>query len=64
MARNTQALSATTRENKIKRLQKHIKKMTKTKPVTRQVDGRLVTEDVTKCWDDNALAKLKALQSV
>lgn len=65
MARKTNALTATTRQNKIKRLEKHIKKMTFTKIKTVQENGRLVTKPICKYWgDQQALDKLKALKAV
>lgn len=65
MPRNAQGLSPKTRENKIKRLKKHVKKMTFAKMETQQVDGKLVTKSVTKYrGGQEALNKLKELESM
>ena len=63
MGRNTKGLSVTTRKNKIKRLKKHIKRMTFAKDETKQVNGRLVTESVTRYrGGKQALNKLTELE--
>lgn len=65
MPRNAQGLSPKTRENKIKRLKKHVKKMTFAKTETKQVNGKLVTESVTRYrGGQQALDKLKELESM
>ena len=65
MARLAQGLSDVTRKNKIKRLEKHVKKHTFAKEETKQVNGRLVIESVTRYRGGaDALAKLKQLQAI
>ena len=65
MARNAQGLSDTTRKNKIKRLEKHVKKMTFAKEETAQVDGRLKLQTVTRYrGGKEALDSLARLKSV
>lgn len=65
MARLAQGLSDVTRKNKIKRLEKHVKKHTFAKEETKQVDGRLKVVSVTRYrGGQEALDKLKQLQAI
>jgi len=65
MSRLTQALSSTTRANKIARLKKHVKRFTTTKDETVQENGRLVVRPITKYrGGQQAIDKLKQLESL
>ena len=66
MSRLTQALSSTTRANKIARLKKHVKRFTTTKDETVQNEnGRLVVCPITKYrGGEQAIDKLKQLESL
>lgn len=62
--RLTKVLTAQTRKNKIRRLEKHIKKVTRTESRTFPTGFGFERRNVSVCRDKNALEKLKILKSI